>query len=42
MSVEGYGNYVKRDFLTLEQNYEKFTLNSIFFDKQNTVFPKEQ
>lgn len=38
MSVEGYGNYVKRDFLTLEQNYEKFTLNSIFFDKQNTVF----
>ena len=38
MSVEGYGNYVKRDFSTLEQNYEKFTLNSIFFDKQNTVF----
>ena len=38
MSVGGYGNYIKRDFSTLEQNYEKFTLNSIFFDKQNTVF----
>ena len=38
MSVEGYGNYIKRDFTTLEKNYEKFTLNSIFFDKQNTVF----
>lgn len=38
MSVGGYGNYIKRDFTTLEKNYEKFTLNSIFFDKQNTVF----
>lgn len=38
MSVGGYGNYIKRDFSTLEKNYEKFTLNSIFFDKQNTVF----
>ncbi len=38
MSVGGYGNYIKRDFSTLEQNYEKFTLNSIFFDKQNAVF----
>lgn len=38
ISVGGYGSFIKRDFSTLEQNYEKFTLNSIFFDKQNAIF----
>ncbi len=38
IATEGFGTYIKREFTTLGQDYEYFTLNSIFFNKQNTYF----
>lgn len=38
IATEKYASYIKRDFTTLPQDYEYFTLNSIFFNKQNTYF----
>lgn len=38
ITTEGYGNYIKREFIVLPQNYDKFTLKNIFFDRENLYF----